>query len=185
MGWNGRTARLLVTLRCARQCEGCCNKYPSLMKQARVLALNELADYAAVCVTGGEPMLDPYGTLYVVKKLKEQDPRRPVYLYTAFYRPELSLLLDVVDGVHFSVHAEATPNEVLDIGRMQVLAASYPHVSFRLFVDRRVAHPFGIVPSRWARVEVKPWLPEGQCPLPAHEDLVILAHSEAEGGLGA
>ena len=52
--------------------------------------------------------------------------------------------------------------------------ALWPDKSWRLFVDNRVLLPLWLIPRIWTRVEIKAWLPEGQCPLPPQEDLLIL-----------
>jgi hypothetical protein len=95
-------------------------------------------------------------------------------LYTAWYTPKLARLLPLLTGVHYSVHAPANQMDIDWLDALQVLASLWPTVTWRLYVDRRVALPIAIMPTLWTRVEIKAWLPEGQCPLPAHEELLIL-----------
>jgi organic radical activating enzyme len=177
---NGRTARLLVTRRCGRRCDGCANTYPSLMAQARVVAsLEEVSRYAAVCVTGGEPLRDVDRTEAILHRIRDlAGSRQAVYLYTALFVPDLWRLLPLLDGVHFSLHAEATMDDAVDFAELQRVAALWRDKSWRLYVDARLTQPVFLVPSLWARVEVKPWRTEGDCPLPAHEDLLVLESPE-------
>jgi hypothetical protein len=46
--------------------------------------------------------------------------------------------------------------------------------TYRLYIDQRIAQVLIIQPDVWIRLEVKPWIPEGKCPLPPNETLFIL-----------
>ena len=168
-------ARVLITMKCQRHCDGCCNNYESLMSQAVFIdSVEQLAGHETVCVTGGEPMLDADRTVRIIHALRANAPRPTVYLYTAFNGWGMTRVVELVDGVHFSLHAEAGPADFEGFYDFQCLAMLYPEKSFRLYVDQRVSMPIRIVPSVWRRVEVKPWIPEGRCPLPEGETLYIL-----------
>jgi hypothetical protein len=181
---NGRTARLLVTRRCQRRCDGCCNEYPSLMARANLaMSLEALDGYSEVCVTGGEPLLNPARTRGIVEELRGRNEERRIYLYTAQYTPELGGIVPALSGVHYSLHAPASEQDMEWLGLIQKLAIFWPDRSWRLYIDRRVNRVVSLLPRLWARVEIKAWLPEGNCPLPAHEDLFLLESEDwPEGG---
>lgn len=52
-----KTARVIVTLKCNRNCPGCCNM--NLPEYREVHTDEELLDYEEIVITGGEPMLIP------------------------------------------------------------------------------------------------------------------------------
>jgi hypothetical protein len=56
---------------------------------------------------------------------------------------------------------------------LQELSKYYPHISFRAFVHPSVP-ALHVEPASWARFEIKPWIPEDECPLPPNETLYIL-----------
>ena len=97
--------RLLVTRKCNRSCEGCCNKYWDL--SALPVATNYVG-YDEILLTGGEPMLDPLKLLGIIGKIKEENKTAKIYLYTAkvddlessFY------VLSNIDGICVTLHEQ-------------------------------------------------------------------------------
>ena len=167
-----KTARLIITLDCPRSCPYCCNKQGDMLESAtRISDLRELDGYDEVCVTGGEPMIDPWRTMKIVAFLQTFDFKK-IYLYTAMFGLRMDRLLKMVDGVHYTLHAPLTRKDVNGFYRMQALVSDDPDKSCRLYIDPGIISPITIYPDAWARVEVKPWLDD--CPLPPNETLFIL-----------
>lgn len=167
-----KIARVIVTWDCPRDCDLCCNK--NLPAEAKPRRVADLKGYDQVLLTGGEPTLYPVRLLEIVRELRQQTPaeKQKVYLYTALYRPALGSLVEVTDGVHYSLHHPLHPADLEGFYRFQRLIGAYPGKSFRLYIEPRIRQAIEIVPSRWEKVEVKPWL--DFCPLPPDEELFYL-----------
>lgn len=169
-------ARLLITRKCNRNCPGCCNKDVSLMSQARHVAdLGCVTDRRAVCITGGEPMMDPSRALRIVRRIRELNPTAAVYLYTALWPHSRSAvaLCEAVDGIHYTLHGDATADDVEGFEAFQEWALfADGERSLRLYIDSKMQGTVTLIPHLWARVELKPWM--DRCPLPDGEELLIL-----------
>lgn len=102
-----------------------------------------------------------------------KDMGKTVYLYTAMYHPQIREILPVVDGVQYTLHA---PLSRVDLDGFQKFQDDIRLVrgSYRLYIDPSITTPIVICPNLWRRVEVKPWILEGACPLPPGETLFIL-----------
>ena len=170
-----KTARLIVTFECQRHCPYCCNNYRSIMDEAETITdLALLSSYDAVCVTGGEPMLDPDRTLSIINQLRSQRHDLVIYLYTAWFTYRLAELFSVVDGIHYTVHQHSGAPDIDAFHCFQRMVAAHPGKSYRLYVHPQVNHPITIEPYLWRRVEVKDWIPESEARLPDGETLFIL-----------
>ena len=172
-------ARVLITKLCHRNCPNCCSKYTSIVKDA--IESNNTKDfkkYDVVMITGGEPMLFPDKVITFTRALKKQNPNVKVFLYTALYTKRLREVMEVVDGVHFTIHAEATKQDIEDFQLFQGIANTFKlggyTKSFRLYCDPNCLIPFTLYPWLWKRMEIKPWIMEGDCKLPDNEDLYVL-----------
>lgn len=62
-----KTARVIVTLKCNRNCPGCCNT--NLPEYREVHTDEELLDYEEIVITGGEPMLIPGKVLEFINRM--------------------------------------------------------------------------------------------------------------------
>jgi len=109
-----KTLRLLITLDCNLKCEYCCNKLPDVIKKFEYKALDEIdfSLYNAVCISGGEPLLQRE-LIFDVLEPKRIEFRTPVYLYTN------GLLLtdrdiQVFDGISIGIHYKEQIKEVLN-----------------------------------------------------------------------
>jgi organic radical activating enzyme len=180
-----KTARVIITFDCERSCDYCCNKYKSLMdKGIHIDDIVPLFNYDEICITGGEPMLYPERTLTIIKRLKQYVKQTTkIYLYTAKYvnNSNSRYIRCLVNGIHFTLHKTSTKEDVKDFEKFQddillheQLSIMYGMKSFRLFIHPRMSYPVKIYPFIWKRVEIKPWLEEGNCPLPKNETLYIL-----------
>lgn len=166
-------ARVLVTQNCPRSCPNCCNNYPSLKKLMKPCKLEDLLKYDEIMITGGEPMLEPHRVFTVLEYLIRNNTKNPkLYLYTALYTPKLKDILQFMEGVHFTLHAPVTEEDMLGFEAFQELIKDFPGTA-RLYIEQGVEYPVRIIPNRWHRVEVKRWLKDGECPLP-EDDLLVL-----------
>jgi hypothetical protein len=152
------------------------------MRQAERVMLDSVRGYDEVLITGGEPMLDPDRTAGIIHTLRENNPDAKIYLYTALYRPQIWTLFHMVDGIQFSLHAEANCQDICDFIEFQteLRLRSLEGKSLRLYIDNRIKFGVKIYPLLWQRAEVKPWLTEAQLialqpgGLPPGERLFIL-----------
>lgn len=183
-----RKARVLITERCLRLCAGCCNKYERIMQQMiAVPSLEFLEDgYDIVCLTGGEPMLEPEYLLTCIEACRAYGVKF-VYVYTALYVDHyFEAVIGASDGIHFTLHA---PASTLDIGGLAAAQDDMLHMALaawrpkthRLYVDNRIVASVPIIPSAWSRVDISPWLTEeevfrrnGPTGLPPGEELYLL-----------
>lgn len=98
--------RLLITDKCNRDCEGCCNKEWDLDALPKLIP-NKLINYDEVLLTGGEPMLNPYRTYNIARQIKRTASK--LYLYTAKvddWKAVLSVL-HIVDGITLTLHDQS------------------------------------------------------------------------------
>lgn len=175
-----RKARVIITYRCGRKCHYCANNMAWVKELAKPTTKEGLMEFPEVIITGGEPMLVPDDLEHLCWKLKRNNTKVKIYLYTAFYRHQLNNLInyDLVDGVHYTLHAGATPEDVRLFYRFQQVLRSMgqqiKEKSFRLYINNEVFLPVEVYPPVWTRVEVKPFLSEAECQLPKGEELFYL-----------
>lgn len=173
-----RTARVIITLDCKRNCPYCVNKYESIKKIMKPIgSFTEVEDYQEILITGGEPMLNPPKTGAMIFNLRTAYPKKTLYLYTAKYHHEIWKIIPFLNGVHYSIHEKATEIEVMEFHQFQdtlYLRDLWKKKSFRLYVNPENHYGITIRPKLWSRVEIKPWIPEDEMCLPPHEDLFIL-----------
>ncbi|MEI8339365.1 MAG: 4Fe-4S cluster-binding domain-containing protein [bacterium] len=186
MNNQNNIARLIITFTCNRACQGCCNSYSSILNRAEYIDdVSEISGFNSICLTGGEPLLNIDSTINILQAVKIKCPNSKVYLYTAFFTERVNEILDMVDGIHYTLHAEANLKDIEDFEKFQSLISIRSNEkSFRLYIDSRVKHAVSIKPNIWKRLEIKRWLteeellllqPEG---LPPNEKLFILKEKE-------
>jgi hypothetical protein len=169
-----KIARVITTFDCGRNCSYCCNKYQTLISQGREIDdIVDVMQYDQIILTGGEPMLYPERIIDICKRLREWDYKGPIWLYSAKYVPMMWEVMQHVDGLHFTMHTDSAA-DMDGFNLVQTLASTYRDKSFRLYISPSIVRAMTIYPFLWKRVEVKPWIPEGKCPLPLGEELFIL-----------
>lgn len=167
------TARVIITTKCYRDCKYCVNKQAHVIKQAtRISDITSLKYYREVLITGGEPTLYPDDVISAAKKLHKQNPNVLVYLYTTLLVRELEDILQVVDGVTYTIHKDATETDIKIFVRTQELFQSFKNHSFLLSIDKDLDKIIPIIPSVWKHVKIKGW--KTKCIVPVNEDLYIL-----------
>jgi hypothetical protein len=168
-----KVARLITTLDCNRNCEYCCNKQEGMIEQARrINDLSMLNGYDVVCITGGEPMLDPIRTKDFIRAIKLYYSKAKIYLYTALYDRYIRKIIPLIDGIHYSIHRNLRPSDISRFEEFQnyIFDCSDDKL-FRLYIESGVDLAVPIIPCLWKRIEVKPWMVN--CPLPENEDLFL------------
>lgn len=127
----------------------------------RISNLSALAGYGIICITGGEPLLQPDRTLGIIARIRRQYPGAAIYLYSALYTKRMSEIVEAVDGIHYTLHEGATEADVEGPRQFQELIGEKGSgKSFRLYIDPRVRRRVSLRPDLWKRVEIKPWLTE-------------------------
>lgn len=177
-------ARVIVTLKCNRNCENCCNKEDVFYQHKILTNPNDLLTYDKIMITGGEPMLIPEKVIEFINWLIDKDYKGKIYLYTALYNNKLrrfyGRILSMIDGFQFTVHNEATDKE---IDELKQLSESYFlngernrswSKSYRLAIDERLYDRYdfsNIDFKNWTVVRKMKWLTNA--PLPKGEELFI------------
>ena len=173
-----KTARVIITAKCQRSCSYCVNTYKGVLSSAkRIASIESVAGFEEVVITGGEPMLDVAHTKWNINKLRRFIPKPKIFLYSALYKPELVReVLPLIDGLHFTLHSEANQKDLEDFGRLQrdLIEYNTSNKSVRAYISPDIQHPVTIMPYLWRRLEIKPWIKEGDCCLPSNETLFIL-----------
>lgn len=176
-----KKARLLITQKCDKNCDGCCNKH-SIFKPRVLDNLNELLNYNEVMITGGEPILCPDKIFEIIRFLNKNNFKGKIYLYSAKYSQKVYYeLLQKIDGLHYTLHAEATDRDVSDLKELcnlithSVFYGSSSETSFRLAIDKILYDRYdfsNIDFSGWHVIRKMEW--KVDCPLPENEELLIL-----------
>ena len=154
--------RLLITDKCNRSCPGCCNKGYDLA------ALPVCKDFGyrwdEVCLTGGEPMLDPHGVIHAVCLFPAQTR---IFLYTAKVDdlPATLEVMDVLDGLTLTLHTQDDVAPFLALN--EALGLEYRHLSLRLNVFKGIVVPEDVDISQWKVKDNMVWVKD--CPLPKDE----------------
>jgi hypothetical protein len=169
-----KIARVIITWDCLRSCALCVNK--NLPVEPKPCKIKDLQGYDQILLTGGEPMLYPKETLDIIMKLRKQTPEevQNIYLYTAMFTSELRWLVWELNGIHYTVHPPVKPEDLVGFRAFQQLIGEpeFKDKTFRLHIESQIDSPIEIIPSLWARLEVKPML--RNCPLPEGEELFEL-----------
>jgi len=111
-------ARVIVTEQCTRHCALCSNRFTSaLAAMVPLRDVTELLDCTEISITGGEPLLVPARVGRLLARIySRRDFITPeIWLYTSIYRPGLIGLLPLLDGVQFTIHADANEQDIADL----------------------------------------------------------------------
>lgn len=180
-----KSARIIVTLVCNRNCTYCCNTGEGMLDLGkRITSLEGLDEFDEFNLTGGEPLMFPVATLAVIEKLKELYPNKPIHLYTAFFASALNRfppkeahdILSLVTGITYTLHSGADDNDLIQFDRVQSILSTFDNKlrSDRLALSPDIKDTFGITPSVWKEIRIKTWKAAADCTLPEHEQLFIL-----------
>ena len=166
------TARVIVTMRCNRNCPGCCN---NSLKDIPRITMEQLKDYKKVVITGGEPFLlgDTWLENFILGLCKQNEDQY-IYLYTA----ETALwrhrkVLDYLDGITVTLHAECTDDDIRNLKDLPCYIKT--NIDTRLFIDSRVYDRYDLSNidfTWWYIVRKLHW--KDYCDPADNEDLFIL-----------
>lgn len=173
-----RKLRVMVTDYCGKSCDGCCNKS---IKPAGEISFNDLVDhhYGEILFTGGDPAMFPLPLVALVTSVKRARGNGPykLYSYMSSYPRSMNLMEKLdhagLDGIHYTIHAEATDEDVMQLkwATDDLSAALLNLRSNRLAIDSRLYDKYDFSNLRlrkWDVVRKMKWLPE--CPLPDGEE---------------
>jgi len=148
------TARVIVTYNCNRNCPGCCNEHGNAVYKTDVI--NELLMYKELIITGGEPVLISEKVMDFISRLRELGYIGKIFLYTAAfdgYNLYHHAVLKQVDGITFTIHAEATDRDIISLkalSKQSILDKS--NYSSRLIIDNRVYDHYD-----FSNIDLKKW----------------------------
>ena len=156
-----KTLRLLLFSDCNRNCEKCCNKGFDL---DNLPVETDFTKYAAIMLTGGEPMLAPLRIAKAIREINLQT-NTPIYLYTAKVdnTRAILLLLQYLAGITVTLH---TQKDVANFAILSVLLSDKDKrksLHLNIFDGIDIA---GIDTEGWTVKAIK-WL--DNCPLPENE----------------
>ncbi len=172
-------ARVIVTLECNRHCENCCNTGDAFFDHKWLNDINELLAYDEIIITGGEPMLISNEVVIFVHELRRNLMYTgKIYIYTALYNQSLRFeyldLFNYINGLHYTIHAEAEDQEVMELKQLSEILPRQRGLSFRLAIDNRLYKRFdfsNIDFSAWSVIRKLQW--QVNCKLPEDEKLFI------------
>lgn len=131
-------------------------------------------------------MLQPERTYQFAKEIRERFPDTTLILYIALHHPIVSRLLRVVDGITYTLHRDATVEEVQQLmvfqGDLFNHRQDYPEEfgSYRLAIDGGCRDMVPIRMDLWTDIRLKKWLTEEELSemtegqgAPVWEDLLI------------
>lgn len=167
------TARLIVTYKCNRCCPGCCNGHDNSVR--KIAYAKELLKYDEIVITGGEPMLIKKDVIRFLLLLRSRGFSGNIYMYTAFFEDDTysDILLERLDGITFTIHAEASEDDIEAFKRLSDLVATKSHLNRRLFIDGRTWGKFEILQRKfpmWDEVRKLEW--KDECQPAEHEELL-------------
>lgn len=171
-----RSARVITTFECNRNCPYCSNNYESLISQAREEDnLDFVKNYDEIILTGGEPMLYPGQLSNLILRIRGIKSDVKIYLYTAYYRKELENIIRYIDGLTYTLHKNTIWKDINKFDLVEHLAINYnnSNKSFRLFINENSKHSISIIPFVWDRIKIAGTLSEEDCDYP-EDDLIIL-----------
>lgn len=176
-----KTARLITTLKCTRNCSYCANKMGHVKDQMQTIPTKDiglfLRRYDLVCITGGEPLLEFEKVSEIITNLRAVRQNILIYMYASIWTKDLQFLIPYLDGIHYTIHEYLPFSDYLNTKHFvdsQELFRLYPNKSFRLSLSPDIRNPVPIVPEIWKEIRVKKWFSPEENIVPVHEDLFIL-----------
>lgn len=172
-----KTARIIITLDCNRNCPYCVNKYEHIIKRAKEVNEYDLGDafsgYDELVITGGEPLLNIGRTEKILKKLCALYDSK-IYLYTALYHEGLYRIMNYIDGLTYTVHSMDDWVDYDAFHDMQkTIADYYQDKEFRLTLNPNIKKQLGIYPYLWKVIKSKNFKSKELCAILPHETLFI------------
>jgi len=126
-----------------------------------------------IMFTGGEP-IDHIDLTFDAIAHANTLEFKTIYLYTARWHPALALMVENLNGIHFTLHQGATERDICEFEMFQEVACLYPDKSFRLAIDPTIQHKIKLTPRAWREIRVKHWRLGEECIVPVDETLYRL-----------
>ena len=158
--------RLLVTEKCTRNCEGCCNK--DLKPKGVLTSIQNWEEYYQIMITGGEPLLYPNELLAFLTKLSRKYFQ---ILYTAITlqdKRKMKEIFCLLDGVTFTIHDKRGIRDFIRLNKFLQRNSFGLHQRLNIFCDVQLP-PINLY--GWD-VKFIEWIKN--CPLPENEDFYKL-----------
>ena len=177
-----KKARLIYTLECNRNCEGCCNDSLDMCTIKTIDSIQDLNDYNEMIITGGEPMLNVKKLKKFIQQLRENNGTRhaKIIIQTAYYHDGIHrianrTLLREINGLNYTLHDNPS---LADMIRLRALIKDLEVVSshgiFRLNIDARVYSTHDLSNLNLTVFdEVRKMAWKDDCPLPSGEELLL------------
>jgi hypothetical protein len=139
--------------------------------------IRELLGFEEIILTGGEPTLLGLMLNGFVYSLKDLGYKGKIFLYTAtvdIYSPSIMRLLRDIDGITYTIHAEANDGDIKLLKSLSSLSIlGYVNFSSRLIIDSRVFEKYdlsNINLNNWDVIRKLQW--KDYCPPAENEELV-------------
>ena len=175
-----RKLRLLFTKDCNRDCPGCCNKDWDLDS---LPVCTDFTPYDLVMITGGEPMLYPEQLLHLIRRIREENPKAKIILYTAWtgvINGDRERILKELDGITYTVHEQRDWCTFARIDSALSWWGMEHSKSLRLNVFKEANVPEPCFQDRrhgnWKIKRDIEWIPD--CPLPEGEVFMRVSPEE-------
>lgn len=159
--------RLILTEKCNRNCEGCCNKDFDIKN----LPIEEdFTKYSKIFRTSGEPMLYPEKIIRAILIIKEQNPTAKIFLYTAHVSPLYTALtiLKYLDGITVTLHEQSDLDSFQRFDSLVALEGYKETKSLRLNIFKGI-NLNNFIPDKWKIKNEIEWIKNS--PLPPNEVL--------------
>lgn len=137
-----KTARLIVTYACNRNCVGCCNEQSLDVRE--ITDINELLSYDEIVITGGEPTLITEKVNKFIDQLKSMGYKGKFYMYCATYNYNIPMRR--LDGFTFTLHYPCKDSDIYDLKSLckklsytrNYSYCNYRDINARLLIDNRI-----------------------------------------------
>lgn len=113
-----KTARVIVTYDCPRNCPNCCNQHIENVPQVK---FEDLLKYEELVLTGGEPMMIGARVVEMIHRLRVQGFDGKIWLYTAELNTKRwadKAALREVNGITYTFHFEYTQRDIMFLKRL-------------------------------------------------------------------
>ena len=181
-----KVARVIVTYKCPRHCENCCNEHIGNVPEVK---FEDLMKYEELVITGGEPMLIALRVVEMIHRLRASGFSGKIWLYTSslkIARWADKAVMKEVDGITYTLHFKPSQIDLRDVRKLSEfifdnLDNRTHDRSDRLLIDSRCysVELLRIIASNdhnpldhWTSIKSLKWK-DGECPLPEGEELVF------------
>ena len=128
--------RLLITKKCPKNCDGCCNKDWDLDS---LETETSYAGYDEIMITGGEPMLTPGIVFKICGDIRKENKQARIIVYTALIeRLAIINALLTVDGITITLHTQEDADKFDKYRLAETLKLWLDNVSIRINIFKGI-----------------------------------------------